>query len=109
MLAFCYEMSFPLDIDELQYDGQPFMEHCSVDKQMYNSRTDFTKLIIDKNIGDLKCNICLGDLVRDDKRDWYGSQLFPIDLLAQAVINCVERQNKLEEKPKVRKLTKDKK
>lgn len=86
--SFYYEMSFKLNLEELQSDGKSLLEHCST-KVDYDDvqGLHYTKLVIDKNIGSLNCNLSLNDMVKEECSRWY-----PADLLTQAVINCVERQ-----------------
>ena len=89
--AFAFRISFPLDLEELQYDGTTFLDHCDV--IVKNSSIDprkFTELIINKNIGKLKCNIKMETLA--GLNSFLNHKLYPSGLLVQAVINCVEKE-----------------
>ena len=92
--AFCYEMSFKLNLEELQSDGKSLLEHCST-KVGYDDMQGlhYTRLVIDKNIGSLNCNLSLNNIVQDEITEGYFRRWYPTDLLTQAIINCVERQN----------------
>ena len=92
---FCYEMSFKLNLEEVQADGKSLLDHCSV--RVYNDDMqgeDYTRLVIEKNVGSLNCTLNLKDLVKDEVTEGYVTRWYPTDLLTQAIINCVERQNK---------------
>lgn len=104
--AFCYDMTFKLNLEELQSDGISLLEHCSV-KVGYDDFAEdyFTTLVIDKNIGGLNCNFSLGSIVQDDVTNGFKDSWFPSDLLRQAIINCVEKpivENKIILKPKTK-------
>lgn len=91
--VFCYDMSFKLNLEELQSDGKPLLEHCSVKVHYDDMQVKYyTNLVIDKNIGSLNCNLSLNDLVKAEITEGYCGRWYPTDLLTQAVINCVERQ-----------------
>lgn len=87
---FVYMFKFDLNLDELQADGRTLLEHCSTQWGYdYRQGEPTTKLVIDKYIGLISCNISISDLISVenavyDKDRW---------LLAQAIQNCVERQN----------------
>lgn len=108
--AFRYDMTFKLNLEELQSDGISLLEHCSV-KFKYDDWAEnyYTFLVIDKNIGGLSCNFSLGSIVQDDVKnnfeDRFKDRWFPSDLLRQAIINCVEEpivENKIILKPKTK-------
>ena len=106
--AFCYEMSFKLNLEELQSDGKSLLEHCTT-KVSYDDMQGlhYTRLVIDKNIGSLNCNLSLNNIVQDEITEGYFKRWYPTDLLTQAIINCVERQNE-QKRPKSSSIFKDK-
>lgn len=93
--AFCYEMSFKLNLEELQSDGKSLLEHCST-KVGYDDLQGlhYTCLVIDKNIGGLNCNLSLNNLIQDEITEGDFRRWYPTYLLTQAILNCVEKQNK---------------
>lgn len=91
---FCYEMTFPLNLDELQADGKSLLEHSNIEiKYDFIKKDYYTIIIIDKKIKDLICNINLNQLISEDFRDENSPRLYSTNLLSQAVINCVEKRD----------------
>lgn len=86
--SFCYQMVFKLDLNEIQDDGKTLLEHCTVTVEHVGFGECYTFININKNIDDLVLNIPISDLIRDSATTWY-----PVDLINQAVGNCVERSN----------------
>lgn len=90
---FCFEMLFGLNLDEVQADGKTLLEHCTAETRYDDMQgSHYTVLVINKNIGDIILNLRLNNLVKEDSRERFN-RWYPADLLTQAVINCVERQN----------------
>lgn len=92
MTLFTYLIRLNAKFTDVQSDGRTLLEHCTA-KVIYDARAREyrTDLYIDRNINDLILNIPLSYLVRESESNWY-----PADLMRQAVINCVERNNKEE-------------
>lgn len=99
---FEYMFKFDLNLDELQTDGKTLLEHCST-AWGYDDLQGLctTKLVIDKYIGSLACNISMSDLISSENTV-YGKDRW---LLAQAIQNCVERQNS-QNQPSVKSISK---
>lgn len=88
---FRYEMSLGADLDSMQADGKMFLEHCTA--KLIEGKTC---LNVNINCADLIANIPLSYLTGTP-----DILCYPIELMTQAVINCVEKNNK-EELPKKR-------
>lgn len=86
--SFCYQMVFKLDLNEIQDDGKTLLEHCTVTVEHVGFGECYTFININKNIDDLVLSMPISDLIRDSATTWY-----PVDLINQAVGNCVERSN----------------
>ena len=86
--SFCYQMVFKLNLNDVQNDGKTLLEHCTVTVEHVGFGECYTFININKNIDDLVLNIPISDLIRDSATTWY-----PVELINQAVGNCVERSN----------------
>ena len=92
---FHYEMTLGADLNSVQADGKMFLEHCTT--KLIEGKTC---LNVNINCADLIANIPLSYLTGKDGFSWY-----PADLMIQAVINCVEKnQEKEASKKRSRKL-----
>lgn len=91
-----------IDLDEIQSDGKTFLEHCSAETHYEESQ--YTTLVVDKNVMDLNLKLNLKQLIDDD-----SSSFYPSSLIRQAVLNCVDRQNIEKEQPnsKTKKMSKN--
>ena len=102
---FCYEFTFDLDLNELQFDNKPLLDHCKA--QVYYDDMQglyFTNLLINKDIDYLKCNIKLNDLVIDDIKQQGYVKFYPANLFRQAAVNvALQYQNKIMENKKYQK------
>ena len=51
------------------------------------------ELYLKNHLEYLKCNICLSDLIKDDKKpeySWTVDRFYPVDLIKTAVINHID-------------------
>ncbi len=81
-LPFSYEITYSLDLKELQVDGRTFFEYCSWGDSGLSSYS----LKVDKRIGDIICHIDMEKVIRGDGYNWE-----PSSLLMTAIMNCVEQ------------------
>ena len=80
-LPFSYEITYSLDLKELQVDGRTFFEYCSWGDSGLSSYS----LKVDKRIGDIICHIDMEKIIRGDKYNWN-----PSSLLIEAIMNCIQ-------------------
>lgn len=84
-LDFCYKFKVPFDLDKIQADGKTLLEHCSA-RSHFIIEELISEIIINKNIFDVILDFNLEFLLRQD-----GEEYFPVNLLNQAILNCLNK------------------
>jgi len=87
-----YLTHFPLNRDLKEKNNGSLLNHCST-KVVNNFGRVYTKVVIDKDIEDIVINFKLYHLDKLESYYWYPSELF-----TQAVINCLNKDNKKSKK-----------
>lgn len=82
--SFYYEMMLYADLNSRQADGKTFLEHCNLE---VCGERGFLH-IDEANIWDLIINIPLSYFTIESDISWY-----PADIITQAVVNCVDKNN----------------
>lgn len=81
---FCYSDKLLLNLNSIQVDGKRLLEHCSTLVKCDERGKKSTTLVVDKDIEDV---LVIFDLKKLNKeRDYW----YPVDLIRQAIIDCVE-------------------
>ena len=82
---FCYKFKVPLALDRVQADGKILLEHCSACSSWIKEEL-ISKIVINKNIFDVILDFNLEFFLRHDEEEY-----FPVNLLNQALLNCLKR------------------
>ena len=99
---FCYDIEKDFDLNEIQKDDRPLLEHCTA--HLYYSDTrecDYTGIVIDKDIESIKYNVKFNDLVKDDIKD-KNNRFYPVNLFREVIINCIKNEKNKDFQKKIK-------
>ena len=87
--SFNYIIYFPINMNELQADFKPLVDHLNVSNYTVFNGYEYTHLVYCGDIVCLNCHFTIKDLELEDKVGiWY-----PSNLIKEAIINCIDRKD----------------
>ena len=84
----------PLDFNQIQADGKPLIDHCSIEKHPNASEFCEEKnvVVVNKDIGDIICPFRVEEIIYED----FSSTCEPSSLIKEVLVNCYNNQKELE-------------